>query len=132
MEGNLARRRRRPAGDPQLAGRQRRHPAGSTSRGVKNNGLIATAHDAKVTLAWTDPNNATIAKWQYQMVSAKAGGLTATPGSGRATISWDNPNDSTITKWEILRMGSTLGWLTAPTTGQDTPVHRRLEPVQWH
>ena len=52
---------------------------------AKPAGLTATPGNTNVTLAWTDPNDATISKWQYQQDS---GDWTDIANSGASTTSY--------------------------------------------
>ncbi len=54
-------------------------------------GLAAAAGDGSATLSWTDPNNPTIAKWQYRQQAGGGawGAWMDIPGSGAGTTSYE-------------------------------------------
>ncbi len=60
-----------------------------SSKPAKPKGLTATAGDGRVTLSWTDPEDATISAWQYRQRKGSGGwgGWTDVPGSGATTRS---------------------------------------------
>ena len=54
---------------------------------AKPTGLVATAGDGSVTLRWTDPDNPTIVRWEYQQKAGddEWGAWTAIPGADAGT-----------------------------------------------
>ena len=56
---------------------------------AKPTGFTAAAKDASVDLAWTDPSNSTITRWEYQYKTAGSyGSWTAVPSSSATTTSY--------------------------------------------
>ena len=73
----------------------------------------------EVTLAWDDPNNSEIVKWQYRQVST-TNGLKAAPGDAHVALGWADPGDSTIAKWQYREVSAKANDLKA--TPGDTEV----------
>ena len=70
---------------------------------------------ASVDLAWTDPANSTITKWQLRHWTGSAADLVVGTGSSQEiALSWTNPNNSAITKYQYSVDGT--NWTDIPCT----------------
>ena len=81
-------------------------------------GLTATAGNGSVTLAWSDPSNSSITRYEYQMRSAGVAwsAWTAIPGSGASTTSHvvSNLTNGTEYRYKVRAVNSAGNGSAAP------------------
>ena len=84
----------------------------------RTSGIAATVTSTGIALAWDNPNDATITKYQVRQL-VREGNLTALPGNRQATLSWDNPHDANAVRNYQYRYkagaGAYGGWTDMPT-----------------
>ncbi len=91
-------------------------------------GFTATARDGSVDLAWTDPANSTITRWQYQQKTSGTwanvgwtdmGTMTVVSeqyqipnalGTHTKTYSWADPDNSSIEKYQYRKKAGVANW----------------------
>ena len=72
------------------------------ARPAQPTGLTATPLDTEAALAWTNPNNATITKWQMRQRAGSNADFIIGTGltTQEVTLEWTGPSNSSIAKWE--------------------------------
>ena len=69
---------------------------------AKPAGFTATPRDASVDLAWTDPADSTITKWQMRHWTGSAADVVVGTGSSQEiALSWTDLNNGSIAKWQM-------------------------------
>ena len=82
---------------------------------ARPNGLAASGGTAQVSLAWLDPGDSSITKYQVRR-RVREGDLTAIAGDRQVTLSWPNPHDPIIVNYEYRYKAG------AETYGEWTPM----------
>ena len=85
-------------------------------------GFAATPGDGQARLSWNDPNDPTIARWQYRMAAGGAyGDWTDIPGSGAATVEHDVTGLDNGTTYKF-RIRAANGSGSGPESNEATAV----------
>ena len=91
---------------------------------AKPAGFTATPMNASADLAWTDPGNSSITKWQMRHWTGSAADFVV--GSGATgqeiALSWSASSTANITKWQYSTDGSTWTDICATSGNADCPA----------
>ena len=91
---------------------------------AKPAGFAATPMNASADLAWTDPGNSSITKWQMRHWTGSAADFVV--GSGATgqeiALSWSASSTANITKWQYSTDGSTWTDICATSGNADCPA----------
>ena len=89
---------------------------------AKPTGLTATAGNAQAALAWTNPNNTTITKWQLRhRVGTSPDFIVGRGANTEVVLSWNNPGVAALDKWQHSTDGTT--WTDIPNSTATTTSH---------